>query len=134
MQSGFAHIQFNVQAWNLEFYRELFDFLGWQVIHTDDISLGLTGKFGGSVWFIGEVTDVVNSYDGPGINHVAFGAESIADVDTAATHVIDMGVELLFETPRHRPEFSSGETETYYQIMFETPDAFLIEFVYQGPK
>jgi hypothetical protein len=40
---------------------------------------------------------------------------------------------MLFETPRHRPEFSS-EDSTYYQIMFESPDRILLEFVYTGPK
>lgn len=134
MLSGFAHVQFNVRPENLGFYGDVFGFLGWQTIHSDETSLGLMGKFGGSVWFIGEVKEGVNNYDGPGVNHIALGAELIADVESAASYLESRGAELLFETPRHRPEFSSGEADTYYQIMFGTPDGFLIEFVYQGPK
>ena len=37
-------------------------------------------------------------------------------------------------TPRHRPEFSASEHDTYYQIMFESPDRVLFEVVYEGPK
>lgn len=55
-------------------------------------------------------------------------------MDTAAAHLTERGVALLFETPRHRPDFSMGEGQTYYQIMFETPDRLLLEFVYIGPK
>ena len=44
------------------------------------------------------------------------------------------GMALLFETPRHRPEFARDEQSTYYQVMFETPDRLLLEIVYIGPK
>ena len=40
---------------------------------------------------------------------------------------------MLFETPRYRPDFSS-EPNTYYQIMFESPDRILFEIVYVGPN
>jgi len=43
-------------------------------------------------------------------------------------------VALLFETPRHRPEFAQSPEQTYYQIMFETPDRILLEVVYIGVK
>lgn len=134
MQSGFAHVEFNVRPDGLPFYEELFSFLGWRTIHKDAASVGLMGKLRGCVWFNGQVEDVVNVRDGPGLNHFAIGAESIGDVDRVATFLGSKGIKLLFETPRHRPEFSAGEAETYYQIIFETPDAFLIEFVYEGPK
>ena len=58
------------------------------------------------------------------MNHIAVGAESVSDVDAAGQYLRGKGVALLFETPRHRPEFSSPG-ETYYQVMFE--------FVYTGP-
>lgn len=67
------------------------------------------------------------------MNHLAIGAESQADVDAAAEHLSSRDVAMLFETPRHRPEFS-GEDSTYYQIMFESPDRILFEFVYTGPR
>lgn len=133
MRSGLSHIQFNVRAENVPYYKDLFTFLGWSIEHEDDGIVGLSGTHGESFWFTGEAKDVANNYDGPGVNHLAIGAESQADVDTAAAHLTGQGVELLFETPRHRPEFS-GDDNTYYQIMFETPDRILLEFVYTGPK
>lgn len=134
MQSGIAHIQFNVAAGNLPFYKDLFGFLGWRTIYEDDEGFGVSGKHGESLWFVGAVKDVANDYDGPGMNHLGIGADTQADVDAAAAHLTERGVELLFDTPRHRPDFAASEDETYYQIMFETPDRILLEFVYTGPK
>jgi hypothetical protein len=31
---------------------------------------------------------------------------------------------------RHRPEFAQGEDQTYYQVMFASPDRILLEVVY----
>ena len=56
-----------------------------------------------------------------------------ADVDATASYLREQQVEMLFGTPQHRPEFSS-EGNTYYQVMFETPDRILLEVVYTGPK
>jgi catechol 2,3-dioxygenase-like lactoylglutathione lyase family enzyme len=126
-------MQFNVQAENVPFYKDLFTFLGWKTEHEDSGVIGVSGTDGASHWFIGEVKEVSNDYDGPGMNHLAIGAESQADVYAAAKHLTDNGVEMLFNTPCHRPEFS-GEGTTYYQIMFESPDRILLEFVYAGPK
>jgi hypothetical protein len=77
---------------------------------------------------------VPNDYDGPGLNHFAIGTETQADEDTTANYLREQGVELRFETPRHRPEFASGEGNTYYQVMFASPDNLLFEVVYTGPK
>ncbi|HKG26606.1 MAG TPA: hypothetical protein VKB09_13220, partial [Thermomicrobiales bacterium] len=67
MQSGIAHIQFNVAAANLAFYRELFESLGWGTIFADDGTVAVAGKQGESLLFTGEVKDVANDYDGPGM-------------------------------------------------------------------
>jgi catechol 2,3-dioxygenase-like lactoylglutathione lyase family enzyme len=127
-------MQFMVQTENVPFYKDLFTFLGWGIEHEGEDVVGVSsGKDSISLWFIGGAKQVNNDYDGPGMNHLAIGAESQADVDAAARHLTAKGVEMLFETPRHRPEFSS-EDSTYYQIMFESPDRILLEFVYTGPK
>lgn len=133
MQSGLSHIQFNVRAANVPFYKDLFGYLGWRTLHEGNGMIGLAGRHGESFWFIGQVQDGSIDYDGPGVNHIAIGAESQGDVDAAAAYLRERGVDLLFETPCHRPEFS-GDGATYYQIMFESPDRLLLEFVYTGPK
>jgi catechol 2,3-dioxygenase-like lactoylglutathione lyase family enzyme len=138
MRSGLSHMQINVDAGNIPFYRELFTFLGWDVLHedTEGAALGVGGANDESLWFMGGAAtkDGKNDYDRVGVNHIAIAAESQADVDTTATFLRDHGVELLFETPRHRPDFAFNEGDTYYQVMFETPDELLLEFVYTGPK
>ncbi len=134
MQTHLAHIQFNVRPENMPFYKDLMGFLGWQSIYDGDGMLGVAGKNGESFWFIGQVKEVANDYDGPGVNHLGLGAASQADVDAVAAYLRERGVELLFETPRHRAEFSQSAEQTYYQVMFETPDRILVEVVYTGPK
>ena len=61
-------------------------------------------------------------------------APTQADVDATVGYLEKQGVAALFETPRHRPDFATSETDTYYQVMFESPDGVLSEVVYTGPK
>ena len=134
MQTHLGHIQVNVAAENLPFYRDLFAFLEWPVIHDADGALGVSGKSNDSLWFIGAAKAVENDYDGPGVNHIGIGAGSQADVDATVVYLHEHGLETLFETPRHRPDFAMSEEHTYYQVMFESPDQLLFEVVYTGPK
>lgn len=135
MQTHIGHIQFNVRQTNLPFYRDLMAFLGWQTLYDVEAMLGVSGPGGSSLWFAAfGIKDVSNDYDGPGMNHFGFGAASQADVDAVAAHLQEAGVALLFDTPRHRPDFAQGPDHTYYQVMFESPDRILFEVVYIGPK
>jgi catechol 2,3-dioxygenase-like lactoylglutathione lyase family enzyme len=134
MQSRLAHLQVNVNRDNLPFYQDLTSFLGWDTIYGDDGMLGVSGANGASIWFVDQVNDITNDHDGTGMNHLAFGVDSQDDVDAAAAWLTEHGIEHLFATPRHRPEFSSDEASTYYQVMFESPDRLLFEIVYTGPK
>lgn len=135
MKSQLSHIQFNVQPANISYYKELFGFLGWQAMAEQEGMIGLAGPGGVSVWFLSyNLKDVSNDYDGPGMNHLAIGVDSIADVDEAAAHLRQRGIELLFETPRHRAEFAGADDQTYYQVMFKSPDNLLFEIVYIGAK
>jgi catechol 2,3-dioxygenase-like lactoylglutathione lyase family enzyme len=133
VQTRLGHLQINVQRSNLPFYKELLTFLGWQIVAEWEETLGMGDANGTSLWFAGQVKDVANDYDGVGMNHLAIATPSQADVDTAASYLTERGVELLFETPRHRPEFGD-DNDTYYQVMFESPDRVLFEVVYYGPK
>ena len=132
MQTSLSHIQINVRSANMPFYKDLMTFLGWQMIYDDPNMLGVGGKEGASLWFAGGAKEVSNDYDGPGTNHISIGTESPADVDATVAYLAERGVPALFETPRHRPEFSD-EGRDYYQVMFESPDRILFEVVYTGP-
>ncbi len=129
-----GHMQFNVRTENLSFYRDLFTFLGWKLIGEWPGMIGLGAASGQSLWFGSQVKEVVNDYDGPGLNHLAFAAASVMDVDEAVAWLAKRDVPALFDTPRHRPEFAGDEQSTYYQVMFETPDRILLEIVYIGAK
>lgn len=136
MQTRLSHLQVNVAAANIPFYRDLMAFLGWPTIMDDDSmpALGVAGQSGDSLWFMGIAEDANNNYDGPGVNHIGIGADVQADVDTVVQYLKEKGVPALFDTPRHRPDFAMGEDQTYYQVMFESPDKVLFEVVYTGPK
>jgi catechol 2,3-dioxygenase-like lactoylglutathione lyase family enzyme len=134
MQTRLAHIQFNVRPEHVPFYRDLMAFLGWETLFANEGMLGVAGRSNDCLWFIGQAKEVSNDYDGPGMNHLAIGAESQADVDAVAAYLTERGIELLFETPRHRPEFAQSEGQTYYQVMFASPDRILFEVVYTGAK
>ena len=134
MHTHLGHIQFNVQPDNLPFYKDLLGFLGWKTLFEMEGMLGVADTNGVSFWFVGQVNKSRNDYDGPGVNHLAISVAAQADVDTAAAYLTERDVELRFETPRHRAEFTSSPDQTYYQVMFETPDRLLLEIVYTGPK
>lgn len=135
MQTHLSHLQFNVQPANIAFYKDLMTHIGWLPLYEVEGMLGVADQGKASLWFIGQVKEGVNNdYDGPGLNHLAFGTATQAEVDAVARFLTEQGVALLFETPRHRPEFSESEDQTYYQVMFESPDRILFEVVYTGPK
>ena len=133
MKSTIGHLQININLANIGFYKELFAFLGWEKVYDEPGMLGLYAADTSSLWFAGQTRQVNNDYDGVGMNHLAISVPAQADVDAAVTFLKQHAIDCLFETPRHRPEFS-GKDETYYQVMFESPDRILFEVVYTGPK
>lgn len=129
-----AHLQVNVDSSNLAFYDVLFAHLGWDPILTNEQMTSFNSVGDVSLWFIGGANDAKNDRDGVGVNHIALAAESQAEVDRTAAFLKERGVELLFDTPQHRPDFSWQDGHTYYQVMFASPDGILFEHVYIGPK
>jgi catechol 2,3-dioxygenase-like lactoylglutathione lyase family enzyme len=132
IKSDIGHIVFFINPQHNAFYRDLFLFLGWTLWYDVPEMVGVGNERGGSLWFSGVLKAVANDYDGPGVNHVGISVSAQADVDAVVAYLTEHGVPALFETPRHRPDFSS-EGQTYYQVMFESPDRILFEVVYTGP-
>jgi catechol 2,3-dioxygenase-like lactoylglutathione lyase family enzyme len=132
MKSQVGHILINIDPKNIPFYKELFDFLGWSVIRQDENKIGLADEHGAGVWFCNGLKKISNDYDGIGMNHLAVAVHTQSDVDKAADYLKAHGVQALFETPRHRPEFCHNPDMTYYQVMFASPDNLLLEVVYKG--
>ena len=132
-KSHVGHLVYHILPQNMPFYRDLFVFLGFKILFDDPAMLGLGDEHGTSIWFGGILRDVQNDYDGPGLNHLGLNVTSQGDVDEAVTYLRSKGIDALFETPRHRPEFTGNPKNTYYQVMFESPDRLLFEIVYIGP-
>lgn len=133
IKSHVGHLQINIHSQNIPFYKALFTFLGWQVLHEEENMIGIGDEHGASLWFGGPVKDVKNDYDGVGMNHLAVAVPKPADVDESVEYLRRSGVKALFDTPRHRPEFCGTPEKDYYQVMFESPDRILFEIVYIGP-
>jgi catechol 2,3-dioxygenase-like lactoylglutathione lyase family enzyme len=139
MAGNFGHMQVDINMKNADFYIEFLQSLGWKVLLDAEFEpgkrlVGIEDENHVSLWFCGPLKDVNNHYDGIGMNHIGFSVPSQADVDKAVEFIKARGIPALFETPRHRPEFCDGPANTYYQVMFETPDKLLFEVVYTGPK
>lgn len=134
VHSTMGHIQFNIDPTNVGFYKELFDFLGWNVVAEDNTFLGTADENGASFWFVSALKPGDFDYDHFGVNHVAISTAKQKDVDAVTAFLQAKNVPALFDTPRHRPDFSGDGPDTYYQVMFESPDRLLFEVVYSGPK
>ena len=132
IQPTLGHLQFNVHARNLPFYRDLFAFFGWPTLEDDGMMFGTGKDIFNSFWFFGGAKDVENDYDGPGMNHLGLLVQTQDEVDQMVTYLRKRGIEPLFDTPRHRPEFAYNAEHTYYQVMFASPDGILFEVVYMG--
>lgn len=134
MNSYWNHLQINIDPANRTFYKDLMTLLGWEawVDEKDMLGMGVEGK--GSFWFASAPGKQKTDYDQHGVNHIGVRTEEQKDVDTAVEFLKAHNVPALFETPRHRPEFAEGEGQTYYQVMFTSPDNVLFEVVYIGPK
>lgn len=132
IKTTLGHIQINVQPPNLPFYKELFAFMNWRILEDDPTTLGVGEDIFNSLWFVAAANEHVNDYDGPGMNHLGFLVQSQVEVDEMVAYLRQHHIVPLFETPRHRPEFSKDEAHTYYQVMFASPDRILFEVVYMG--
>lgn len=130
MSATVHHVQLNVKPEHLGFYRDLMAALGWPTLYDDHGVLGCGGP--ASLWFA-PAADHPNNRDGAGLNHVGLAADSVDAVERAAAWLAERGVPALYDTPRHRPDFSWEEGMTYYQVMFDSPDGILFEIVYTGP-
>lgn len=134
MKSHLYHLQININYDHFHFYNSLMKFMGWNIIFEADGMCGYTSGTGGDLWFIKSDTNKETDYDNIGVNHISLRVETQKDVDDIKDFLENKNVEMLFGTPKHRPEFAMSEKETYYQIMFESPDNILFEVVYVGKK
>ena len=132
-KTNLSHIQINIDPKNKPFYKDLLTFLGWSMIMEEAEFMGMGCEIGPSLWFCPPIKKVNNDYDGIGMNHLGIYTKTQKEVDEAVEYLKQHQIQPLFETPRHRPEFCRDAEQTYYQVMFESPDHILFEIVYSGP-
>jgi catechol 2,3-dioxygenase-like lactoylglutathione lyase family enzyme len=61
----------------------------------------------------------------PGLHHLAWRAESRADVDRLHALLVERGIRIL-DAPAHYPQYSGD----YYAVFFEDPDGMKLEVVH----
>lgn len=130
MKGSLKHIQINVSNPKeaIPFYKGLFEYFGYKVIHETDNMVGL-GNSDHSIWFLKtdeKLASIPYNRDANGLNHLAIHVESREDVDKFYKEFMGQkNIKAEFDTPRERPEMG-----TYYQVMFLGPDNLALEVVY----
>ena len=61
----------------------------------------------------------------PGLHHLAWRADSRADVDAVHRLLVERGIPVL-DSPAHYPQYSGD----YYAVFFEDPDGMKLEVVH----
>lgn len=69
--------------------------------------------------------DVTHDRYTPGLHHVAWAAESRADVDRLHAELLRIGARIL-DPPADYPQYGNG----YYAVFFADPDGLKFEYVY----
>ncbi|MBI9049825.1 MAG: hypothetical protein JEZ00_10420 [Anaerolineaceae bacterium] len=133
VNSVMNHMQVFIDSQHVDFYKNLFTFLGWSILYEDKAAVNVGDKNGISIWFDPAIKDVKNNYDGMGMNHLALSVSSEEDVNKTVDWLRKNNIPTLFGTPCHRLDFADAKDQTYYQVMFESPDKLLFEVVYSGP-
>lgn len=135
MKSQLYHLQLNIDfESNSSFYKDLMEAMGWNLIFEDKNMMGYKTEESADLWFIDSDSKEKQDYDSVGVNHISIKVGELKNVDEITSQLEKNGIQMLFGTPKHRSDFAASEDDTYYQIMFESPDRILFEIVYVGPK
>jgi catechol 2,3-dioxygenase-like lactoylglutathione lyase family enzyme len=116
------------------FYDAVLGFLGYRQSKEDargfdwDL-LDDNGRFVASIGVMGAVgSGLSRQHDrySPGLHHVAWRADSRADVDALHTLLRRIGATVL-DPPAEYPQYGAG----YYAVFFADPDGLKLEFMHQ---
>ena len=135
MTSRLYHVQINVGSAEraLPFYRDLFRYLEWRVIH-DEGGVAAFSDGAVNIWLIptgARFLDRGFHRKGTGLNHLAFRVERREEVDRFRDEFMaPRGIASLYGTPREFPEYAPG----YYAVFFEDADRVKLEVVHVPPR
>lgn len=120
------HLQLNVSAAGIRFYRDFFHYLGHEIFEETAEHLAVrSGPV--DLWLVEtEGAHAHRSYHrkATGINHLAFRLQSRREVDTFVDDFLrPRGIESLYGSPKVYPEYAAD----YYAVYFEDPDRIKLE-------
>ena len=132
MKNFLEHMSINVSnpEKSFPFYKDLFSFLGYEIIRDKEDGISVTKKGSPDIWI--DVTDpkyIPNGFHrkNTGLNHLAFKVESKEEVDRFYNEFIKpKNIKTLYETPKVFLEYEPN----YYAVFFEDPDRIKIEVLY----
>jgi catechol 2,3-dioxygenase-like lactoylglutathione lyase family enzyme len=139
MRGAVHHIDLTVKDAHASraFYESVLGFMGYALSKGDPFAPGETGydfdlrtEAGfcsiGILSARGENADRTHDRYSPGLHHVAWNAESRADVDDMHAHLQKIGATIL-DAPADYPRYGAG----YYAVFFADPDGLKLEYVFK---
>ena len=115
------------------FYEAVLGFMGYVVSDVDgigfDMDLRRDGEFITAVGILrarGENAARQHDRYSPGLHHIAWNAESRADVDALYALLLNIGATIL-DPPAEYPRYGLG----YYAVFFADPDGLKLEYVFK---
>lgn len=135
MRGAIHHVDLTVTsvAKSQAFYEVILNFMGYARSHDDARGSDWDIRHeGGAFCSIGikkaEGEGQFREHDrySPGLHHLAWCAQSRADVDRLYALLLRIGAPVL-DTPAEYPQYGRG----YYAVFFADPDGMKLEFVHQ---
>ncbi|MGH6871563.1 MAG: VOC family protein [Rhizomicrobium sp.] len=114
------------------FYETVLGFMGYRLGHADARGYDFDLVAPGSGYSIGikraEGPNAARAHDryAPGLHHLAWQAESRADVDALHALLVRIGATIL-DPPADYPAYGAG----YYAVFFADPDGLKLEYVFK---
>ncbi|MGD9815605.1 MAG: VOC family protein [Hyphomonadaceae bacterium] len=133
MRGGVHHVDLTVRDAHASraFYESVLGFMGYRL--ADSYANGYDFDLdGGDFCSIGIVTargaHAARAHDrySAGLHHIAWTAESRADVDAMHAHLLGIGAAIL-DAPADYPQYGAG----YYAVFFADPDGLKLEYVFK---
>ena len=134
MRGRIHHLDLTVKdPWaSASFYGAVLGFMGYRRTNDDadgfDWQLPQSGEGFASIGLVAaRGPDAVRAHNryAPGLHHVAFHADSRADVDALHDRLTTIGA-IVLNPPAAYPEYGEG----YYALFFADPDGLKLEFVF----
>lgn len=133
IRGGFHHIDLNVSdlAAAKAVYGPVLEFLGYICVKDEaegcewDLRKDGRGAALGLKLCDPALAGYAHKRYAPGLHHLAWRAESRADVDAVHALLVEHGVTIL-DPPAHYPEYWGD----YYAVFFEDPDGMKLEVVH----